>query len=416
MKKILILDMSYTLTMFRERHLEQALESRHLGGYFGKVISVHPLVGLYELGDKRFGDPVITQLEESHVFVEGKIGIGRRWRFLPPLNLFLAQIGLVRLLLRMAREAKVDVVRIGDPYYLGLMGWVLSRLLRVPLAIRVSGNYDWHRKSTGKAVFPRLIRFIFLEKLIERFVLRQCDLVAAPNLNNLGFAMANGAKPERGVIFRYGNLIHPLHFTEPSARGRGLQLVREIGVDGIFLVTVCRLEEIKQPEHNLLVLKRLRATGHDVNLVFVGDGSLQMPLEATARKLGLEGHVFFAGNRSQEWIAAVLPHARLVLSPLMGRALTEACLAGAPIVAYDLDWQGEIIRTGETGELVPAGDWEEMARRAARLLAEPDQALRLGQKARQVAMEMMDPKALDEIEVSAYETLFRKCENERKTE
>lgn len=110
----------------------------------------------------------------------------------------------------------------------------------------------------------------------------------------------------------------------------------------------------------------------------------------------------------------ILPHARLVLSPHMGRALTEACLAGAPIVAYDLDWQGEIIQTGETGELVPAGDWEEMARRAARLLADSDQAYRLGQKARQVAMEMMDPKTLEDVEASAYEALFRK--NEKKSE
>ena len=116
-KAILILDMSYTLKMFRERQLGQALESRKLGGYFGRVISVHPLAGLFEPGNGRFGDPEITQLDDSHVFVEGKIGVSRVWRFLPPLNLLLAQIRLIRLSLRMAREAKVDVVRVGDPYY-----------------------------------------------------------------------------------------------------------------------------------------------------------------------------------------------------------------------------------------------------------------------------------------------------------
>jgi len=413
MRAILILDMSYTLKMFRERQLEQALESRKLGGYFDKVISVHPLAGLFESGDARFGEPVITQLDDNHVFVEGKIGVSRIWRILLPLNLLLAQIKLIKLLLMMAREAKVDVVRVGDPCYLGLMGWMISRLLRIPLVIRVCGNFDWHRKSTGKAVFPRLFKFIFIEKLIERFVFKRCAFAAAPNQNNLDYAIANGARPEKGIIFRYGNLIHPLHFMKPSMRTDGGKMLREIGVKGDFLVTVSRLEEIKRSDHNLLVLKRLRELGHNVQFVFIGDGSMRRRLEGMVKDWELSGHVFFAGNRSQEWIAAILPQARLVLSPHMGRALTEACLAEVPIVAYDFDWQGEIIRNGETGELVPAGDWEEMARRADHLLSNPEKAHRLGQSARQVAMKMMDPKALTDVEVSAYEALFKKLEHKK---
>ena len=85
-----------------------------------------------------------------------------------------------------------------------------------------------------------------------------------------------------------------------------------------------------------------------------------------------------------------------------------ACLAGAPIVAYDYDWQGEIIHSGETGELVPEGDWEQMAIHASKLLADPAQARRVGNAARKLAMEMMNPKVLDSIEVSSYEALFHR--------
>ena len=306
----------------------------------------------------------------------------------------------------MSREKRVDVVRVGDPYYLGLMGWVLSRLLRVPLAIRVCFNYDQLFETTKKAVFPRLFGFRFVEKLAERFVFPRCALVAGANQNNLDYAIANGAAPESGVVFRYGNLIHPLHFAAPSMRGDGERLLREIGVEGDFLVTVSRLEKMKQPDQNLLALKRLHELGCDMKFVFIGDGSMRTRLETMAEELGLDGRVFFAGSRPQEWIAAVLPHARLVLSPHMGRALTEACLAGMPIVAYDYDWQGEIIRSGETGELVPVGEWEEMAQRASRLLADPDRAHHLGQEARRVAMEMMAPNELAKIEVMSYEALF----------
>ena len=413
MRSILILDMSFTLKMFRERHLEQALESRKLDGYFGRVISVHPLSGLFERGNNRFGEPVVTQLDNEHVFVEGKIGVSPLLRFLPPLNLILAQISLIRLLLKIARndDAKVDVVRIGDPYYLGLMGWLLSRLLKAPLAIRVCFNYDLLFKTAKKPVFPRLFGFRFIEKLVEHFVFPRCDLIAGANQNNLDYGIANGAAPEKGVVFRYGNLIYPLHFSEPSTRIEGEKLLNDIGVEGDFLATVSRLEEMKQPEHNLLVLKKLKDLGYDTKFVFIGDGSMRSRLEEMTNEFGLSEQVFFAGNRSQKWIAEVLPRARLVLSPHMGRGLTEACLAGVPIVAYDYDWQGEVIKSGETGELVPDGDHNEMAKRAAQLLGNPARARQLGLEARCVVMEMMDPEKLTNYEIETYEALFNKNNN-----
>ena len=49
-RAILVLNMSYTLKMFKERRIEQALESQKLGGYFAKVTSVHTLAGLFESG------------------------------------------------------------------------------------------------------------------------------------------------------------------------------------------------------------------------------------------------------------------------------------------------------------------------------------------------------------------------------
>lgn len=409
MRTLLILDMSFTLKMFRERQLEQALESRKLDGYFSHVISVHPLAGLFESGNERFGKPVVTWLDNSHVFIEGKVGKSRLLRFIFPVNLLCAQIDLIKLLVKLCKEKKVDAVRIGDPYYLGLMGWLLSKLLHVPLVIRVCFNYDQLHSTTGKAVFPKLLGFRFIEKIIERFVFPRCALVAGANQNNLNYAISNGADPDAGVVFRYGNLIYPLHFTEPESRGDYRHLLDEIGVKGNFLTTVSRLEKMKQPEQNLLVMKSLVDNGYDISFVFIGDGSMRVELEKMVNGLGLNDRVYFAGNRPQEWIAKVLPGARLVLSPHMGRGLTEACLAGAPIVAYDFDWQGEIIRSGETGELVTEGDYNEMAVRARNLLDNPSLSKQYGENARCVAMEMMSPKKLTDQEIASYEALFNRA-------
>jgi glycosyltransferase involved in cell wall biosynthesis len=407
LRAIMLFDMSFTLPMFRERQLHQALKSRNLGGYFSRVISVHPLAGLFEKGEKRFGAPSVTELGDGHWFVEGTVGISRLLAWLPPLNLLLAQINLFVFLHRLAREVRIDVIRIGDPYYLGIFGWLLSRLLGVPLVVRACFDYDLLYAASGKSVFPKLFRFRFIEKMIERFVFPRCHMVAGANQNNLDYAVANGALRERGVVFRYGNLIHPIHFSELETRGDVTPLLKELGLHSAFLMTVSRLEKMKQPEENLYVLRKLREAGHDVLILFVGDGSMRQELEVLAEKLGIFKHVRFAGNRSQEVIANLLPQARLVLSPHMGRALAEACLAGAPIVAYDYDWQGEIIRSGETGELVQNGNWQQMAERALWLLENPDEATRRGRAARHLALEMMSPEKLNRHEIEAYESLFR---------
>ena len=100
--------------MFRARSLDHALESRKLGGYFNKVISVHPLAGLFESKNDKFGDSLITWIDELHVSIEGKIGINRIWCFILLLNLLLAQIRLVQLLLIMANIGKFCIVGAGS--------------------------------------------------------------------------------------------------------------------------------------------------------------------------------------------------------------------------------------------------------------------------------------------------------------
>lgn len=407
LRSILLLDMSFTLSMFQERDLLQALESRKLNGYFNRVISVHPLAGLFARGDRRFGGPAVTNIDSEHCFVEGTVGISHLLSFFPALNLVLAQVRLLFLLRRMARDAKVDVIRIGDPYYLGIFGWLLSKLLGVPLVARICFDYDLLYSTSGRAVFPRLFRFRCIEKAIERFVFPRCDAVAGANETNLEYAIANGALRERGVVFRYGNLIHPIHFSEPEGRGDISELSDELQLDGNFMMTVSRLEKMKQPEDNLYVLRALLEAGQNITFLFVGDGSMRQELAATAENLGVLAQVRFAGNRSQETIANLLPHARLVLSPHMGRGLTEACLGGSTIVAYDYDWQGEIIVSGETGELVQNGNWQQMASRAIWLLENLEEGARRGRAARLLALKMMSPEKLNRIEIAAYENLFR---------
>lgn len=409
MRAILILDMSYTLKMFRERHLEQALKSRSLGGYFGRVISVHPLAGLFESKDKRFGDPVITQLDDSHLFVEGKIGVSRMLCFVAPLNFLLAQIKLARLLIKMSRQAKVDVVRIGDPYYLGLMGLFLARRMGVPLAIRVCYRYDEIFRVTGRPVMPRLFGFRWIEKMVERFVFKRCDLIAGANEDNMRYALENGARADIATVFRYGNLIHEDHWQEPRMRSGGDKELAALGIkDDKILATVSRLEPMKNVEDAIRVFSELIRRGYRIKGLIIGDGTLRRELEDLAAGLDAGNAVIFAGNRTQEWIAAVLPRVEAIVSPHMGRALAEAALAGVPIAAYDHDWQREVVVDGQTGYLAPDKDWKALSDKAEEILTDPVAGKRMGANAREKILKMMDPERLKIHEQNEYSRLLER--------
>ena len=76
-KKLITFDMSFTYQMIKERQLNTALLSRNLDNYFSKVISVHPLSGLFDNSAEKYGLPKILDVSPDHIFVEGKIGISR---------------------------------------------------------------------------------------------------------------------------------------------------------------------------------------------------------------------------------------------------------------------------------------------------------------------------------------------------
>ena len=212
----------------------------------------------------------------------------------------------------------------------------------------------------------------------------------------------------RTAIFVMGNMIHPAHFEDPEKRPDGKDDLRQLGIEPHEKVIACiaRLIPEKMLDDVVRSVAWLKEQGAPVRLLFVGDGAERDNLARLAAGLGISSQIVFAGNRDQEWLARVIPGLDAVVSPISGRALTEAGLGAAPIVAYDVDWQGEVIRTGETGELVPCGDWQEMARTIGRLLGDPGYGRRLGSRLRAELMEMMDPRKTNSAQAAVYDRLL----------
>ncbi|MEP7221253.1 MAG: glycosyltransferase [Novosphingobium sp.] len=408
-RALLVLDAAYTLEMIRERGLEPSITCRDLDGFFDHVFSVHPFATLLTspAWTPRYGRQVWHELAPRHSFIEGKVGRFAWLARLFPVNFLIAQAGLFVMLARLIRRENVAVIRVGDPLYLGLFGLALKAVTGRPMLIRINGNNDKVRASTGKPMYPRFFRSTALEEKVERFVLPRADVIAAPNQDNVDFAVRGGASADHATIFRYGNLLAPEHRTPPDQRGTDAALFQRLGIEpGRYMLCIGRLGAVKFPDDAVRVLAGVVAQGHDVKLFFAGDGDMRATLQAQAAEAGVGDRLVIGGNQDQRALAQLNAHCALVLSPLTGRALSESALGGAPIVAYDLDWQGDLVRDGETGALVPFRDVAAMTAAAAAMLADRPRARQLGLAARDRALAMLDPEVLDAHERDTYTRLF----------
>ena len=406
---LMVIDTAYTLQVIRELGNERSVTCRDLDGFFRHVWSVHPLASLLTSEDwtPRYGRADWHGIAPLHTFVEGKIGrfaALRSW-FLP--NFLIAQLGLFLTLLKTIKREKVAAVRGGDPLYQGLFAWGLARAAGIPLVIRVNGNNEKIRQTTGRPLYPRLFRTISMERRIEKFLFPRADLVVAPNQDNVDYAIAGGAAADRVAIFGYGNLLAEEHLTEPAERGCDAALFQRLGVaPGRYLLCIGRLLPLKFPDDAVRVLGRIVRREHDMKLLFAGEGDQREALAALAKSEGVADRVVFAGNQPQTALAQLNPHAAAVISPLTGRALSEAALGGAAIAAYDLDWQGDLIRNGESGELVPFRDVDALADAVHHLLSDPAHAAAMRRGARARALMLLDPDALNENERVEYRKLL----------
>ena len=393
--KLIVLQSAYPYKALCERNLLDFATSKDLGGFFDTVYTVHAAATV-EFGlnsRERYGRIATYTHSPNHIFIEAKFGrywILRKFSFL---NFVLSQIGLIFHLIKLSWGEKDLLIRAEDPRYNGLLGFLLTRVKGLPFIVGSWGNPDSIRKYTGVPLQPRVFRSAKAEASCERFLMKRADCVLVQNEDNFNYAVLYGAKKENVKYFRLGNAIYPGHFAEPESRTFSPGDRAKISREGYKVCTVSRLEKLKIVDHTLKSFKEMKGS-IDSQLYIFGDGGERNSLMDLARKLGIGDRTHFLGNVDQETLARLLPHMDLVLSPSMGRALTEVALAGLPIVAYDTDCHPEIVKTGETGILVKYLDIKAMTEAGDYMFENREAAKQMGDAARVLTLDLMNPEKL----------------------
>ena len=353
MKKIIIIDTSYTYNELCRRKSLNVVITRDLSNYFSKVISVHPLADLTEKNHK-FNQSffIINYINKTHTFYEFKSSNHNKIRILEPFLFFYYQIKMIRKLYKIIKNENINFIKSGDLLYAGFISYLLSKLTNVKYFVRVGSNNNKIREVTKKPMQKKFYRFIFIEKFFENLIIKNATHLFPANSDNLNFVKSYNHSNDKLTTIRYGPLINENHYIDPKKRKISIdEIIKIRKKNKLVILCIARLEKEKLVEDVIYVFKNLVKINKDLNLYIIGDGSLKHQLLKQIKQNNLTDKAFIMSNKNQDWIYEILTITTLVISPHTGRALCEAALAGSLIVAYDIDWQKEIITQNATGML-----------------------------------------------------------------
>ena len=156
----------------------------------------------------------------------------------------------------------------------------------------------------------------------------------------------------------------------------------------VSIGAVCRQ---KGHEDAVRAAAELARRGHDVTLRIVGnidDAVYKQELEAIAAELGLGARLSFAGLLPD--IVPEMQEAQIFVmcgrDEGFGRVTVEAMLLHRPVVAVSSGATSEIVKHNETGLLCSPGSPSELADAIEQLLARPDFAIQMADRAFETAV------------------------------
>lgn len=197
-------------------------------------------------------------------------------------------------------------------------------------------------------------------------------------------------------------------FSPDGDEGRRAGVRGSLGISNDAHVAICvaNLLPIKAIDLLLKAWRQVAMADRSARLLIVGEGPLKPELLAMTHELRCESSVHFLGRR--EDVPDLLRASDLfVLSSRYegtSNAVQEAMASGLPVVATDVGGMRDLIESGKTGWLVPAGGVQSLAEQILSAFMHPDWRSLVAGAARHAAVETFSLESW----IERYSALYRR--------
>jgi len=278
------------------------------------------------------------------------------------------------------KKHQIDVVHTHD-FYSNIFGMAGATLARVP--VRIASR----RESSVRAARKRFV---------ERGAYRAAHAVVA-NCEDVRHQLIREGVPAEKVRTIY-NGVDParVQVSQPD-RSKILAALNLPEQERFVTIMANMRAHVQHPEPACLkdhptflrAAQRLNQKFPNAAFIIAGEGELKEATQELARTLGIADRTFFIG-RCQN-VGAVLSISDVCVlssqSEGFSNAILEYMAAGRPVVSTDVGGAREVVIHGETGYLVPVGDYQALADHIASLLADPTTARSMGEYGRRLVSE-----------------------------
>ncbi|OGG51674.1 hypothetical protein A3C18_03485 [Candidatus Kaiserbacteria bacterium RIFCSPHIGHO2_02_FULL_54_11b] len=247
-------------------------------------------------------------------------------------------LGSLRTIAAGWRLQRPDVVSAQDPFFTGLIAWVIAWMRGSKLHLQIHTDL-FDTQFTSHSPGNRL------KLLLARSLLSQATSIRVVSKRIADSLKARGVKAPITVLPVFIDLEN-LKKAEPLDKRARYPNFKKI------VLVVARLEKEKNVTASIRAFAEIAKADATAGLVVIGSGSERVSLENLAKELGVEKKVVFEG--AQDPFPFYKAADLLLLTSSyegFGMVLIEALAAGSPVVSYDVGLAreaGAIIATPES--------------------------------------------------------------------
>lgn len=271
-----------------------------------------------------------------------------------------------------AKEHRIAIVHSQD-LYMNVLGMFGAAIAKVPARIAFWG---WIGDS-----FP------FSRMILQKSAFGLSHVIHA-NSEKVKNQLIKIGVSEKKIVKIYNGL--DLTRVTPGKGFRREDFLESLGLrrDARNLVTIVANMRLQVKDHQMFLraAQLVRQEVPDAKFILAGEGELMQSFRSLASSLGLQDHALFIGrcDRVAELLAVSDIAVLSSKSEGFSNSILEYMGAGLPVVSTDVGGIREVVSEGESGYIVPSGDYESLADRIIALLRSPEKARAMGARGRKI--------------------------------